>query len=84
MKNGYSTFSITDCIQNLQDAGFTPEQAQAREHERSRIDMMAILATKQDIEQLRSDTEKNIKGTEKEIIKYVGNQNLKAIGILGA
>ena len=63
MRNGQSTFSSVDCIQNLKKAGFTPEQAeaQAKEIERSRVDLMALLATKRDIEQLRFDTEKDIK-----------------------
>ena len=63
MRNGNSTFSAVDCIENLTAAGFTPEQAraQAKEFENSRIDLMAVLATKQDIEQLRSDTEQAIK-----------------------
>ena len=86
MRNGNSTFSAVDCIQNQTAAGFTPEQAQAqaKEFENSRIDLMSVLATKEDIERLRMETEKEIKESEKEIIKYIDNQNLKTIAILGA
>ena len=59
MRNGQSTFSAIDCIQNLKKVGFTPEQAeaQAKEIERSRIDLMTVLATKQDIELIKKDIE---------------------------
>ena len=58
MQNGISTFSTIDCIQNLKKAGFTPEQAeaQAKEFERSRIDLLSLMATKKDIEELKKDT----------------------------
>ena len=65
MRNGHSTFSAIDCIQNLKKAGFTPEQAeaQAKEFERSRLDIMAVLATKEDVELVRKDIEQLRKET---------------------
>ena len=74
MKSGQSTFSAIDCIQNLKKAGFTPEQAEAqvKEFERSRIDLMAILATKSDIDQLGINRETELK-------RYVSEQTWKTI-----
>ena len=91
MNNGNSTFSPLDCVENLKKAGFNPEQATAftREIERSRADMLAIVATKEDIAKIEKETvalrtQLEGLGTKIDDVRNeTANQTLKIIGVLG-
>ena len=83
----------------MKAVGVPEEQAelQARQFELMRHEIESNLATKRDIADLATKRDvadlatkrevaeltANMAESEKEIIKYVGNQNLKMLGILG-
>ena len=64
-----ANFNVLECVQDLREAGFTQDQAeaQAKHIEKAKADLETHLATKQDIEQLRSDTKQDIELLRKDI-----------------
>ena len=85
MGNGI-TFNALECVKNLRSVGFTQEQAetQANEIDKAKREIENNLATKQDLSREIKEIEIKMSKMETDLKKYIGDQNLKLIGIIAA